>query len=148
MHIEQYQLKSGPELLNYEFISEGPKGLILKCIQFTLVNKQGVYNLAFGDKNSLTGDLDEKVISNNGGSEKVLATVVGAVFAFLDQHPDAWIFAAGSTLSRTRLYQMGIAKYYDEISDDLEIYGRIKDKWYPFEKYRHYQAFIAKLKTS
>lgn len=148
MNLEQYQLRSGLELLSYEFVSDGLKGLIPKRIQFTLVNKQGVYNLAFGDKNSVTGEIDDKVISNNGDSEKVLATVVGAVFAFLDQHPNAWIFAAGSTLSRTRLYQMGITKYYDEISDELEIYGRIKDDWYPFEKNRDYLAFIAKLKNS
>ena len=123
MKISKYQLKSGHELLSYEFISEGPKGLIPKQIQFTLINMQGVYNLAFGDKDSLTGEVDDKVVSHNGDSEKVLATVVGAVFAFLDQHPNAWVFATGSTVSRTRLYQMGIFKYYDEISEDLEIYG-------------------------
>lgn len=148
MHIEQYQLKSGLELLSYEFISEGPKGLITKRIQFTLVNKQGIYNLAFGDKDPVTGEIDDKIVSNNGDSERVLATVVGAVFAFLDERRDAWIFAAGSTPSRTRLYQMGITKYYDEISDELEIYGRIKDDWHPFEKNKEYRAFIAKLKTS
>jgi hypothetical protein len=43
---------------------------------------------------------------------------------------------------------MGINKYYDDINDELEIYGRIKDEWYPFEKNRDYSAFIAKLKTS
>ncbi|WP_207632617.1 DUF6934 family protein [Foetidibacter luteolus] len=148
MNIDQYQLKSGLELLSYEFISEGSKGLITKCIQFTLVNRQGVYNLAFGDKDFATGGIDDKVVSNNGDSEKVLATVVGAVFAFLDQHPGAWIFAAGSTFSRTRLYQMGIAKYYNEISHELEIYGQIKDTWHPFEKHKEYQAFVARLKTS
>ncbi len=47
MNLEQYQLKSGLELLSYEFISEGPQGLIAKRIQFTLVNRQGIYNLAF-----------------------------------------------------------------------------------------------------
>jgi hypothetical protein len=148
MNIEQYQLKSGLEFLSYEFVSEGPKGLIAKRIQFTPVNGQGVYNLAFGDKDPVTGEIDDKTISNNGDSEKVLATVVGAVFAFLDQYPDAWIFAVGSTSARTRLYQMGIAKYYDEIRGELEIYGRIKDHWHPFEKNKDYQAFIAKLKTS
>ncbi len=148
MTIEQYQLKSGLELLSYEFVSEGPKGLITKRIQFTLVNMQGVYNLAFGDKDRFTGEIDDKVISNNGDSEKVLATVVGAVFAFLDEHPDTWIFASGSTAARTRLYQMGITKYYDEIIDELEVYGRIKDYWYLFERNKEYRAFLAKLKTS
>ena len=148
MNVEQYQLKSGLELLTYEFISEGPKGLITKRIQFKLVNRQGVYNLAFGDKDPETGEIDDKAISNNGDSEKVLATVVGAVFAFLDQYPETWIFASGSTSSRTRLYQIGISKYYDEISDELEIYGQIKEDWFPFEKNKNYLAFIAKLKNS
>lgn len=82
MNLEQYQLKSGLELLSYEFISEGPKGLIPKRIQFTLVNRQGIYNLVFGDKDPVSGEIDDKVVSNNGDSVKVLATVIGAVFAF------------------------------------------------------------------
>jgi len=82
------------------------------------------------------------VISNNGDSEKVLATVVGAVFAFFDHNPNAWIFATGSTASRTRLYQIGIAKFYHEISNELDIYGQIEENWYPFEKNRDYLAFM------
>jgi hypothetical protein len=148
MKIPKYQLKAGHELLSYEFISEGPKGLITKRIQFTLVNRQGVYNLAFGDKDSITGEINDKVVSNNGDSEKVLATVVGAIFAFFEHHPDAWIFATGSTTARTRLYQMGIAKYFDEISGELEIFGQIEENWYPFEKNREYLAFLTKLKIS
>ena len=112
--------------MSYEFISEGPKGQIPKCIQFTLVNRQGVYNLAFGDKDHETGEIDDKVVSNNADSEKVLATVVSAVFAFLDKYPNAWMFVSGSTAARTRLYQIGIAKYYEEISSGLEITGRLK----------------------
>lgn len=146
MKLAKYQLKSGQELLSYEFISEGPKGLIPKRIQFTLVNRQGIYNLAFGDKDPTTGEIDDKAISDNGDSEKVLATVVSAVFAFLDQYPDAWIFATGSTASRTRLYQIGITKYFADIKDDLEIYGQIADDWLPFEANRTYVAFLAKRK--
>ena len=108
MKIAKYQLTAGYELLSYEFISEGPKGQIPKRIQFTLVNRQGVYNLAFGDKDPETGEIDGKVVSNNADSERVLATVVSAVFAFLDKHPDAWVFASGSTAARTRLYQWAL----------------------------------------
>lgn len=148
MKIARYQLTAGHELLAYEFISEGPKGLISKRIQFTLVNREGVYNLALGDKDHLTGEIDDKVVSNNGDSEKVLATVVDAVFAFLDQYPTSWVFASGSTAARTRLYQIGISKYYDEISAKLEIYGQIDDEWRPFERDRNYLSFLAKLKIS
>ncbi|MEJ7738004.1 MAG: hypothetical protein WKF97_11295 [Chitinophagaceae bacterium] len=80
MKIEKYQLKAGQELLSYEFINEGPKGLIYKLIQFTVVNRNQVYNHAFGDKDSKTGEIDDLIVSNNGNSEKVLATVTGAVY--------------------------------------------------------------------
>ena len=148
MKIAKYQLTAGHELLSYEFISEGPKGQIVKRIQFTIVNREGIYNLAFGDKDPGTGDIDDKIVTNNGDSERVLATVVSAVFAFLDRYPSAWVFASGSTVARTRLYQMGIARYYGEISSDLEVYRQIEDEWRHFEKNTDYLAFLVRRKTS
>ncbi len=147
MHLPSYQLSSSPELATYEFISEGPRGRITKRVQFSIVNRDGVYNLAFGDKDPVTSEIDDQAVSNNGDSEKVLATVVRAVFAFLDLHPDAWIYASGSTGGRTRLYQMGISRFYDHISDSLEIYGLAGDRWHPFERNHAYEAFLARLKN-
>ena len=73
--------------MSYEFISEGPKGLIQKMVQFKQTNLKNVYNLAFGDKNHETGEIDDLVISNNGDSEKVLSTVVATIYAFTDKYP-------------------------------------------------------------
>lgn len=92
--------------------------------------------------------MDDLAVSNNGDSEKVLATVIGAVYTFYDEYPDAWIFASGSTRARTRLYKMGITKYYNEIKDDLEIYGQIGDDWELFRKGRDCVAFLAQRKMS
>lgn len=89
MKLPKYQLKSGQELMSYEFVSEGPNGLIIKRIQFTLINQEQVYNLAFGDKDAESGEINDLVISNNGDSEKVLATVIAAVYAFCDKYPKA-----------------------------------------------------------
>lgn len=146
MKLPKYQLKSGRELLSYEFASEGPKGLIEKRIQFTLLNQEEVYNLAFGDKDSITGEIDDLVVSNNGDSEKVLSTVVSAVYAFYDKHPEASIFASGSTPARTRLYRIGIAEYFGDIKDNFEIYGQLEDRWELFEKGKEYSAFLAQRK--
>lgn len=148
MKLPKYQLKSGQELSSYEFISEGPKGLITKRIQFTLINEEQVYNLGFGDKDPLSGEIDDRIISNNGDSEKVLTTVIAAVYAFCDKHPDIWIFAAGSTNSRTRLYRMGITKYLEEINEDFDLYGEIDEEWESFEIGKSYTAFLAKRKFS
>ena len=147
MNLPKYQLKSGRELLSYEFTSEGPKGLIEKRIQFTLLNQEEVYNLAFGDKDPITGEIDDLAVSNNGDSEKVLSTVISAVYAFFDKHPDASIFASGSTLARTRLYRIGLAKYYDDVKDDFDIYGQLEDRWEVFERGKEYLAFLAQRKN-
>ena len=146
MKLPRYQLKSGDNLTTYEFISEGPKGRISKLIQFTPTNLKEVYNLAFGDKNQLTGQIDDSVISNNNDSEKVLATVVATIYAFTDKYPDTWIYASGSTKSRTRLYRMGITKYLSEVINDFEIFGEINDGWENFKKNIDYDGFLIKRK--
>ena len=146
MRLPKYQLKSGEELLSYEFVSEGPRGLITKRVQFTLINRDEIYNLAFGDKDIVTGELDDLSVSNNGDREKVLATVLAAVYAFLDRHPNAWIFAAGSTSGRTRLYRIGISKYLDDMENDFEIYGLLDEEWQIFERERTYSVFLARRK--
>ena len=127
MHLPKYPLNSSDKMMTFEFISEGDKGLIHKLVRFQSTNLKDVYNLAFGDKNYLTGDIDDKVISNNGDSEKVLASVVATLYAFTDKYSEVWIYATGSTKSRTRLYRMGITKFYTEVKKDFEIYGQLED---------------------
>ena len=85
----------------FEFISEGTKGPIPKLIKYSETNLKDMFNLAFGDKNPDTGDIDDKVVSNNGDSEKILATIVATIYAFSDKYPDSWVFATGSTKART-----------------------------------------------
>ena len=148
MKLPKYQLKADDELSVYRFVSEGRKGLIPKRIQFTLINQDGIYNLAFGDEHPTSGELDDLIISDNGDSEKVLATVVSAVYAFFDRHPTAWVYLSGSTASRTRLYQMAIAKYLPELAADFAIYGEHQEEWQAFEKGKSYTAFIAHLNLS
>ena len=83
MKVDKYSIKAESNYTVFEFVSEGPKGSIRKLIQFQKTNEHNLYNLAFGDKNIETGQLDDLVISNNGDSEKVLATVISALYAFL-----------------------------------------------------------------
>jgi hypothetical protein len=82
MKIEKYHLKSDHTLSYFEFISVGSKGAIRKMIEFQTTSVPGLYNLAFGDKNPATGELDDLAISNNGDTEKVLGTVVSALYVF------------------------------------------------------------------
>lgn len=147
MKLDRYELKSDEQLTTFAFLSEGTKGKIEKIIQFSLVNQDNLYNLAFGDRNQTTGEIDDRIITDNGDSEKVLATVVAAVYAFCDRFPNAWIYATGSTAARTRLYKMGINKYFDIVQADFEIFGLTQNEWERYIKGKDYQAFIIQRKN-
>lgn len=89
MKVEKYPLKSDETLSVFEFISVGSKGAIRKIIDFQLTDTTGLYNLAFGDKHPVTGEINDLAVTNNGDTEKVLATVVAALYMFLDNNPTA-----------------------------------------------------------
>ena len=147
MKLDRYELKAEKNFTTFEFVSEGPKGKIVKAIQFQQTVEANVYNLAFGDLNSLTGRIDDKAVTDNGDTEKVLATVIRAVYLFTEQYANAWVYAIGSTTTRTRLYRIGINKYFDIINEDFDILGEQKSDWEWYEKGKDYRAFAVHRKT-
>lgn len=146
LKFERYELKSEKTLTVFEFVSEGPKGRIPKLVQYSETNIKGVYNLGFGDKDSLTDEIDDDIISNNGDSRKVLATVAATVYAFTDRYANAWVYATGSTKARTRLYRMGIANNLAEIAENFEVYGLKNGEWVKFTTRVNYDAFLVRRK--
>ena len=85
-------------------------------------------------------------MTDNGDSEKVLATVVAAIYSFCDRFPNAWIYATGSTAARTRLYKMGINKYFELVQTDFEIFGQTESEWEHYIKGKDYEAFVVQRK--
>lgn len=146
MKYDKYEVNAEPCLTIYEFVSEGPKGEITKLVEYNKTGMEGVYNLGFGDKDLLTGQMNDVVVTDNGDSKKVLATVASTIFAFFNKYPDAWIYATGSSKSRTRLYRMGISNNLTEISQIFDVYGLVEDVWYDFERNIEYDAFLIKRK--
>ena len=147
MKLPKYALASSDKLTTFEFVSEGQKGIIHKIVRYQPTNLKDIYNLAFGDKDHTTGNIDDTVISNNGDSEKVLATVAATVYAFTDKYPDVWIYATGSTKSRTRLYRMGVTKFFSEVDDDFEVLGEREENWESFRKNVEYEGFLVRKKN-
>ena len=146
MKLDRYELKSDDQFTTFDFLSEGPKGKIEKIVQFTLISEDNLYNLAFGDRNYLTGQIDDKVVTDNGDSEKVLASVVAAIYSFCEKIPNALVYATGSTAARTRLYRMGINKYYDIVVDDFLVFRQLEGEWEKYVKRKDYQAFVVQRK--
>jgi hypothetical protein len=148
MYIPRYQLKAEEQFTRFEFISEGRRGAIRKLIEFQRTSDTEVYNLAFGDKDSETESVDDLAVTDNGDTEKVLATVVAAVYIFLEHNPTAYIYAEGSTRARTRLYRIGINRFYKQMERDFFLYGRLEEDFVSFESGKTYDGFLVQRKFS
>lgn len=146
MKYPKYDYTTEDQLLLYEFVSEGPKGKVMKMVEYSKTSVEGVYNLAFGDLDQATGQIDDKTITNNGDSLIVLATVASTIYSFTSKYPDIWVFATGSTSVRTRLYRMGLTNNLAEISTDFLVYGLKNDIWEEFLIGEDYEAFMVKRK--
>lgn len=146
MKVEKYHLKSETKFTRFEFVSEGPNGAIRKLIEYQKTTNPEVFNLAFGDYNQTTDEIDDLAISDNGDTEKILGTVVASLYTFFNEYPTVFVYATGSTRARTRLYRMGITKFYDQMKKDFYLYGQIGDDFVEFEIGTEYDGFLAQRK--
>jgi hypothetical protein len=121
MKLPRYELQATTDRLQFEFVSIGRKGAIIKRIEFTYVDELAFWNLGFGDYNPITNRIDDQAVSDNGDGRKVLATVAFAVSQFLGKQPDATVFFTGSTDQRTRVYGWAVANYWLDIQADFHI---------------------------
>jgi hypothetical protein len=144
MQQDRYEFGLGKEENMYEFFSEGPKGKIKKAVSFQKFSwvSGATYNLTFGDWDVARGRINDLSISNNNDRSKILTTVAIIVITFLEEHLNAIVFATGSTRSRTRLYQMGIASFIEEITIRFEVRGYLRDNWELFQRGQNYSSFF------
>ena len=130
------------------YIVEGKNGKIEKVIRYEKITDD-VFNLGFGDKDPITGKINDKVVTNNGDTEKVLATVVSTVFTFTERNPNAYFYATGSNHVRNRLYRRGITKYLSEALDTFAIYGMLPNQEFGiFNPNTDYVGFLLHLKNN
>ena len=132
--------------LLFEFESISDEKCIKKLIEYRLINDEiSLYNLALVDI-LLDGTVSDLSVSDNKDMPKVLATVFQSIIFFFQKNPHARIFIQGSTLSRTRLYQIAIAKYLEEIEQKFKILGFIDNDVEVFSKGKNYESFVISLK--
>ena len=144
MRYESYPIKADASSLRFEFFSQGPKGKIRKQVMFHQTKNLEIFNLAFGDVDIITGEINDIVVTDNKDTHKVLSTVALTIYKFFEKYPDYYVAATGSTASRTRLYQIGIVKNLEEIEKDFQLFGFISDEWEEFKKGKNYEAFLIK----
>ena len=148
MELETYDIHKDKQSTAFSFESVGPKGTIQKLVVYQESSIPNLFNLAFGDYDALTGELDDLIVSDNGDEEKVLATVVSTIHKFFNNTPEAIVYLTGSTPSRTRLYRIAISKYLPVFEDKFEILGELESDWQRFKLGTEYKGFFIKLKRN
>lgn len=140
-----YQFTSSLEAIRFEFDSIG-KQIIPKVVIFNTKDLPGIYSLTLA--NLLPdGSLDDMTVSDNGDMEMILSTVFQCVQLFLDRYPKAIVAFSGSSVSRTRLYQIAIARELQEATNRFNIWGLTQDAVEPFQRNKAYEGFLISLKS-
>jgi hypothetical protein len=132
MNKPRYEFETGTDKHYFEFLSIGNKGVIKKVVEFSKINDDDFYNLAFGDFDVNTGKINDLAVSNNGDSLKILNTIATILYVFTSENPKVKVFATGSTNVRTRLYRMGIAVNLEEIKKDFLVFGLKEDDTFEY----------------
>ena len=157
MQIEKYNTITDTDRLKYRFVSTG-KTTIEKVVAYEKFSTYRlielgfppyieVYNLAFGDLISGTDDFSDQITSDNGDMNKILSTVANTVLDFWEYNPNAFIWFEGSHPKnqeglRTYLYQKKLERFFEEISEVANAFGRSENQLELFEKGRKYNAFL------
>ncbi len=147
MHLTLYPYIIDKNFRIYEFVSEGPAGMIRKIVRFDRIGPD-IYNLSLGDLDEKTGKINYSIVSDNKDRQKILATVAVIVHDFTMKYPQAWIFARGRNKARNRLYRMGINSCLVFLEAEFDLYGIINDKIEPFTSDQAYDSFLAKRKKN
>jgi hypothetical protein len=70
MNLPQYEVTPDENLYKFTFISEGKNGKVEKIVLYEEIN-EGVFNLAFGDKDITTGHINDRIVTNNGHRKSI-----------------------------------------------------------------------------
>ena len=111
-----------PNERQFDFISVGKKGVIHKRVTFIEL-EYGFFNMGLGDLNPESAEIDYFSVSDNGDRNTILATVSEIIESFFELYPSHTIYFKGTSRSGTRLYQMAINHFYDELSERFHVLG-------------------------
>ena len=142
MDLPSYSLDLEESSSTYYFESIGRRGVIQKAITFSEIESNGLYNLALADIDPDTDGLEYSVITDNGDTSKILATVYQAIKDYTQRHPERPIFIAGSSSTRNRLYRMAINHSILEIFKDFAVFGLKLGDWELFKPLESYEFFL------
>ena len=72
MELPKYQISTNEDQTVFKFVSDGPNGKIIKIVLYQPMNEPDLYNLALGDLDYKTGEIDFDIRTNNGDRDMIL----------------------------------------------------------------------------
>jgi hypothetical protein len=135
---ENYELFSYSGRIAFLFNSEGPKGVIAKIVLFEHLGGK-YYNLAFGDLENY--NLNDRVISNNADTRKVISTIFKAINIFFEFHPNAVVQINPVDEKREKLYNFILKNRFDEIDQNYLVKGIAGRKKENYNSKKMYERF-------
>lgn len=144
--IDHYEITKSVENYTYEFESIGKRGKIRKIVKFIRVGTLEYFHFGFGDLDENTGNVDDTIVSNNGDTTLILATLGEIIANFLNEFPNAWVYAKGNTNTRNRLYRIILSQNISIIQEKYQLLGFLKGVWKPYKLNQPYTAFLIKIK--
>ena len=140
-----YEFSVSDDATFYEFDSIGEKRVVHKQVKFSPGFIPDFYWLALVDLLD-DGSVSDSSRPNQGDVERVLATVLQTMLTFFKQYPTASVAFAGSTESRTRLYNIAIIRELNNARDTFTIQGYIDGKFEVYSPNKAYTGFAVSLK--
>jgi hypothetical protein len=141
-----YSFVYSADATQYFFESIGPKGVIQKAVVFTLLYEPNVYNLALGDVNPVTGEIDDQTVSDNSDMPVVLSTIFTITKQYLRNNPHHFVHFRGNTSARNRLYRMAMNHANEELTNSFAVFGYCHGTWEEFASNRPYEVFLIREK--
>lgn len=142
MNYPSYVFHSNEDPTQFFFESIGPKGIIQKSVILTPTEENNIFNLGLVDVDSISGELSDMVVTDNGDTNKILATIFQIIWQYTGRNPTHWIIFAGNSSARNRLYRMAINHALNEIYKSFSLLGFTGDNWETFEPTKTYQIYL------
>lgn len=143
---QAYAVKTTDDRLIFQFNSVSVEKRIKKVVLYQKYSDFPlIFEMMMGDMLDDDETIDFLVESNNGDRDEVLFTVFQTIAMVLDEYSGSKVLFYGSTQTRTRLYQILIAKYFEQANDVYVIKGIRNKTEENFVKNTNYDAFLISL---
>jgi hypothetical protein len=147
MNHPYYDYEASSDAFTFQFFSQG-KITVLMQVAYTetpsgrLPQYDPIYNLALLAFDTSLARFSDKLEVNNGDMPLIFATVTQTLRYFSFYYPSASIIFTGSNQQRTRVYDLLVKRYREELSTYYNVLGFREGSWEKIDSHYKYEGFL------